>query len=64
MSDKMRNVGMDVSHVTSTSKASSGVAQITVSSDGMNSIIVVPGANAILSGEDVQRAQNLFKSAK
>jgi len=64
MSDKMRNVGIDVSKVSTTAMASSGIAQITVASDGMNSIIVVPGANLVLSVEDVHRAKNHFTTAK
>jgi ribokinase len=64
MSEKLRGVGADVSQVSTTNKASSGVAQITVSSDGMNSIIVVPGANGILGVEDVRRAEKMFSSAK
>lgn len=64
MTEKLRTVGIDVTHVTRTSASSSGVAQITVSNDGTNSIIVVPGANALLSIEDVNKAEPLFVGAK
>ncbi len=40
-----------------------GVAFITVDQDGHNSIVVAPGANARVSPEDVQAAENVFIGA-
>ena len=40
-----------------------GVAFITVDQDGQNSIIVIPGANARVSPEDVQAAEKVFIGA-
>ena len=40
-----------------------GVAFITVDQDGHNSIVVAPGANAHVSPEDVQAAENVFIGA-
>lgn len=49
--------GVDTSHVTFDEEASSGVAPIMVEErTGQNRIIVVPGANATLSTEDVAAA--------
>jgi ribokinase len=42
---------------------SSGVACISVDSAGHNTIVVVPGANAALSVEDVDRNQDIFQRA-
>lgn len=41
-----------------------GVAQIAVSNDGQNHIIIVPGANKQLNRNDVMAAKNLFQNAK
>jgi ribokinase len=48
--------GIDVTHVTRTAAAASGVAPIWVEPDGANRIIVVPGANEQLRPEDAARA--------
>jgi ribokinase len=48
--------GIDVTHVTRTAAAASGVAPIWVEPDGANRIIVVPGANEQLLPEDAARA--------
>ncbi len=45
--------GVDVSHVLTTPAAPTGVALIVVTDAGENSIVVVPGANALLSPADV-----------
>src|SRR5262245_41285169 len=48
--------GIDVTHVTRTAEAASGVAPIWVEPDGANRIVVVPGANEHLRPEDAARA--------
>src|SRR5262245_43092628 len=48
--------GIDVTHVTRTAAAASGVAPIWVEPDGANRIIVVPGANGHLCPDDAARA--------
>ncbi len=45
-------------------KLASGVAPITVDDEGRNLVIIVPGANATLSAEEVQQAKDLILSAK
>lgn len=47
--------------VSSDSESDSGIAVITVSEDGQNSIIVVPGANAKLSIEHIDAANEIIK---
>lgn len=43
--DNFRAWGVDTTHVVTTTAAASGVAQIWVEPDGMNRIVIVPGAN-------------------
>ena len=52
----LRQEGVDTRHVAVTPGVASGVAAITVSG-GENAIVVVPGANHVLSPEDVRRAE-------
>lgn len=53
--DSMRAAGVDVSLVRR-SRRPTGIAYITVTPDGENSIVVSPGANAGLTEDDVDRA--------
>lgn len=50
--------------VSITSAAATGVAPIAVNAEGENSIIVVGGANELLTAEDVESAFNQIKSVK
>jgi ribokinase len=51
------NVGVETRYVTMTAGVASGVALITVDTAGNNVIVVAPGANGVLSADDVQRAK-------
>lgn len=53
-------LGVDTSFVTTTSDAASGIAAITVDANGQNEIIIVAGANGLLSAKDVQAAAPAF----
>jgi ribokinase len=55
--ENLRGLGVDTSHVSFTEEASSGVAPIAVDAEGRNSIIIVTGANDLLSADDVERAR-------
>lgn len=55
--------GIDIEHVGQDEIAPSGVALIFVAQDGENSIAVAPGANAMLSRDDVVAAENLLSQA-
>lgn len=55
--------GVDVEHLHTTEATPSGIALITVTPDGDNSIVVSPGANDRLSSVDIEPAQNLLESA-
>jgi ribokinase len=55
--------GIDVRFVVRDARAPSGVALINVAADGQNSISVASGANALLSADDIQRAEEAFNGA-
>jgi ribokinase len=55
--------GVDVSRVALTGEAASGVAAIAVDRQGRNAIIVIPGANGLLSPADVEAASQALTSA-
>ncbi|MCC6676221.1 MAG: ribokinase [Phycisphaerales bacterium] len=55
--------GISVDHVQVREGAATGVGAITVADGGENSIVVVPGANASLTTEDVQRAKGVIEQA-
>jgi ribokinase len=58
-----REWGVDTEHVLFTDEASSGVAPIAVAPDGSNSIIIVTGANDLLTEEEIERARPAIASA-
>lgn len=55
--------GIDASHVGIAQGVSSGVAPIFVDPEGQNRILVVKGANDLLSPEDVEAAEPLLRKA-
>lgn len=59
-----RDEGIDISHVHRTSDAPTGVGFITVeASTGHNCIVLDPGANELLTAEDVTGAESVINSA-
>jgi ribokinase len=54
--------GVDIAAVR-TSPGASGVAVIVVADTGENSIVVVPGANALLTPQDLDESIEIFRSA-
>lgn len=59
----LRANGVDTTCVLRDDEAATGVALITVSDDGQNTIVVAQGANGHLSPDDVAQAAPLFKEA-
>ncbi len=55
--------GIDVSGIAKDKLQPSGVALITVDSDGENCIVVAPGANATLSPENIDEVKNKIENA-
>lgn len=56
-------LGVDISHVHITDQAFSGVAPIAVDADGNNSIIIVTGANDLLTEEEIEAARPAIAAA-
>jgi ribokinase len=56
--------GIDTRHVVPQRGVPTGVAVITVASDGRNTIVVAPGANATLSPPHIQHARAAIESAE
>jgi ribokinase len=61
--ENLRSMGVDTAHVTFTDEAFSGVAPIAVDAEGRNSIIIVTGANDLLSELDVERARSAIAAS-
>lgn len=64
--DSLKNFhefNIDTDGVSFTDEASSGVAPISVNPQGQNSIIIVPGANNLLSVEDLETAKDIITNA-
>ncbi|MEO8735966.1 MAG: PfkB family carbohydrate kinase, partial [Edaphobacter sp.] len=60
--ERLQDAGVHTSSVKNV-PGPSGTAVILVTSDGSNSIIVIPGANASLRPEDLNQYENLFQDA-
>ncbi|XP_059177979.1 ribokinase-like [Physella acuta] len=59
---KDNNVNCD--HVQRVTGEATGIASIFVGDDGSNCIVIVPNANDLLTTDDVEKAEDLIKSAK
>lgn len=59
----LRDQGVETSHVRVSSEKASGLAVVSVDDKGENSILVVPGANACVSQEDVWASRELIQNA-
>ncbi|HQJ52040.1 MAG TPA: ribokinase [Anaerolineae bacterium] len=62
--DSLNDAGVDTRYVQTCSAASTGVGCITVEPSGQNRIIVVSGANATVSNEDVDSALTLLAGSR
>jgi len=60
----LKDNNINIDHLGVTSEASTGVAPIAVNDKGENSIVIVAGANLLLSVDDVQRASMLISKSK
>lgn len=56
--------GINIDHVIETDQAPTGIALITVDRNGDNTIVVIPGANHLLTPEDVEAAEKVIMLAK
>ncbi len=55
--DNFKSFGIDTQHVLFTDQAFSGVAPISVDQEGYNSIIIVTGANDLMTEEEIEAAR-------
>jgi ribokinase len=55
LTDALADEGIDVSGIRVRDDGATGAAHITVDPEGSNSIVVIPGANGMLTAADVQR---------
>jgi ribokinase len=62
--ENFRAHGVDTTHVTFTDDAFSGVAPIAVDPEGRNAIIIVTGANDLLSLDELERARPAIAAAE
>jgi ribokinase len=61
--ENFQTCGVDTTHVRFTDDAFSGVAPIAVDPEGRNSIIIVTGANDLLSVDDLERARQAISAS-
>ena len=61
--ENFRAVGVDTRFVSFTEEASSGVAPIFVDPAGRNAIVIVTGANDLLTAEEIERARPAMRQA-
>jgi len=61
--DVLSREGVDASAVSTRTDAPTGVALITVDADGENTIIVAPGANGLLTPDDLSQHEPSIRSA-
>ena len=62
--EQLKRENVNVAYVKQCEGESTGIAQIAVSSEGENHIVIVAGANNKLNSYDVQEAGTLFDNAK
>lgn len=58
--ENLRKNAVDVALVSRDTRASTGLALVSVARDGQNTIVVAPGANALLTSQDISAAKKAF----
>lgn len=61
--ENLKKFNVNTTHVHITSNQGTGIAQINVSKSGENQIVIVAGANDVLSVDDVEIAKDLICNA-
>lgn len=62
--DGLRGESIDVSQVKTSSASSSGLAVIGVDANGQNCIAVIPGANGLVTPDEVESAESVIAAAR
>lgn len=60
----MEKYNVSTNFVDTANGKSTGIAQINVAENGDNQIVIIPGANDVLSPTDVEKAQDVLDSSK
>lgn len=60
----LEEIGVDVDAIESVAEESTGIAFVTIDASGDNNIIVSPGANQLLTPQDVLKRERLIAEAK
>lgn len=63
LTDRLKEQGVDGSHILSTPQCESGLAMIMVDPSGQNSIVFVEGANGKFTPEDAMRLRDVIESS-
>lgn len=61
--EHLKECGVNVTYAHNAANSMTGIAQISVAENGENQIVIVTGANKLLSKSDVQEALVLIKNA-
>lgn len=61
--EHLKECGVNVTYTHNAANSTTGIAQISVAENGENQIVIVTGANKLLSKSDVQEALVLIKNA-
>ncbi|XP_063420015.1 ribokinase-like [Mytilus trossulus] len=62
--DNFKSNGVTTDYMAVTDQSSTGIAAITIADTGENSIVIVPGANLLLTDVDVTAIEDLIKGSK
>lgn len=62
--ENFKKEGISTKYIDLIENQKTGIAQINVANDGSNQIVIVVGANNLLSSKDVEYAENIFKHSK
>lgn len=62
--ENLEKFNVNISHVETVTGKSTGIAQINVAESGENQIVIIPGANDVLSPTDIEKAQDVLDSSK
>lgn len=62
--ENLERFSVDTNHVETITGKSTGIAQINVAENGENQIVIIPGANDMLSPIDIDKAQDVLDSSK
>lgn len=63
LKESLKSAGVEVDSILRKEDTSTGVAMIAVNAEGDNSIIVISGANAVLTPEDIEKKMEILKES-